>query len=159
MVTSAWDVFYFQAICVLNLKWDSYSQDIVESCFYYVIIIIIIIYLYYYIFIIIIIIHSANLCLLVGVFSSFTFNITAGFHSCCAWEAVFKITCTVLKTPQNSTVLTQSHLVFLSNCSLDCCKPLVNFQSFEKVDVKVFLLVFLLLLCKSGFLEVLASLN
>lgn len=51
---------------------------------------------------------------------------------------VFKITCSVPQIPQNSTVLTQIYLIFLSNCSLYCCKPSVNSQSFEKVDVKIF---------------------
>lgn len=35
-------------------------------------------------------------------------------------------------------MLIQINLVFLSNCCLYCCKPLVNSQSFEKVDVKIF---------------------
>lgn len=36
------------------------------------------------------------------------------------------------------TILTEIHLFFLNKHSLDCCKLLVHFQSYEKVDINIF---------------------
>lgn len=55
-------------------------------------------------------------------------------------------------SPTNLTVFTDFQLFFLSESSPNCCNPLVNFQSSEKVHSDIFFLpVFLLFLWRRGF--------
>ena len=51
--------------------------------------------------------------------------------------------------PQNSLLPTFKHFLLTFSCSLDCCKPLVNFQSSRKVDPDSFC-PFSLLLWRDG---------
>lgn len=43
-----------------------------------------------------------------------------------------------VKTPQSSLLFTKIQPILLNKCSLDYCRPLVNFHSFEGVDFEGF---------------------
>lgn len=57
----------------------------------------------------------------------------------------------------NADIINNVQQFFLNKLSLDCCRPLINFQSYENVDFNKCLPVFLLFLWRSGFTEVLIT--
>lgn len=61
-----------------------------------------------------------------------------------------------VKIPQSSLLLSRVSCFFLNKHSLGCCKPLINFQSYEKL-LLIILASFSLLVWRREFSEVLTA--